>query len=184
MANHFVLYVDDTSPSITYYPFADTFGVPDQFSGWNPYYSQSGFTTSPNQTGQGDSLHLTSLDGASFSVKWSGKPQIILLLLCANFTRCITLGIGIQLFGSCSQATYDITLDETYIQSYSSSPIDNLLAEFYDLSDADHTLTLTVHTNTPPAPDSYIAFDKAAIVSAPGPGDNRSADIINLSRSI
>lgn len=80
MANPFKIYVDDTSPSITYFPFGDTFGVPDRSAGWNPYYDADGFITSPNQTSQGNSFHLTSLDGASFSVKWSGACQFILTL--------------------------------------------------------------------------------------------------------
>lgn len=88
---------------------------------------------------------------------------------------CIMAGTNIQLFGNSSQATYNITLDGVYTQAYSSLPADNLLVEFQDLSDADHTLTLTVHTAASPTSDSYIAFDKA-IISAPGSGYNRLVD--------
>jgi hypothetical protein len=72
MANPLQIYVDDTSPSITYYPFADTFGPPNLNAGWNPYYTGSGYAAYQGQTGQGTSLHRTSLDGASFSIQWNG----------------------------------------------------------------------------------------------------------------
>jgi hypothetical protein len=64
--------VDDTCPSISYYPFADTFGTPNLLAGWNPYYTGSGYASYQGVLGVGTSLHRTSLDGASFSVQWNG----------------------------------------------------------------------------------------------------------------
>lgn len=72
MANPLQISVDDTSPSVSYFPFADTFGTPDVSAGWNPYYTGSSFAAFQGQEGEGNSLHRTSLDGASFSVQWIG----------------------------------------------------------------------------------------------------------------
>ena len=72
MANPLQILVDDTSPSITYYPWADTLGAPDVLAGWNPYYTESSFAAYQGEVGQGTSLHLTSLNGASFSIQWQG----------------------------------------------------------------------------------------------------------------
>jgi len=72
MAVPLQIWVDDTSPTITYYPFADTFGTPNVLAGWNPYYTDSGFAAYQGDLGVGTSLHRTSLDGASFSVQWNG----------------------------------------------------------------------------------------------------------------
>jgi hypothetical protein len=72
MANPLQIYIDDTSPSVAYYPFADTFGPPDLLAGWNPYYTNSGYTAYQGQIGEGTSLHRTSLDGASLSIQWLG----------------------------------------------------------------------------------------------------------------
>jgi hypothetical protein len=163
--------VDDTSPTITYYPFGDTFGVPDPRAGWNPYYSGSGFAGSQDEIGVGNSSHLTYLDGASFSVQWMGAYHFLLNL--TSSLRGDMTGTGIQLFGNISQATYNTTLDGTSIQANSSSLMNSLLAEFHGLPDTNHTVTLTVHTISPPTSDSYISFDKAVVISTPGPGDNK-----------
>ena len=79
MANPIQLYVDDTSPTITYYPFGDTFGAPDASAGWNPYYTEIGYAHFQGQTGEGSSLHRTSLDGASFSIQWNGAYCYVFL---------------------------------------------------------------------------------------------------------
>jgi hypothetical protein len=187
MNNSLNIYVDDNSPSITYFPFGDTFGIPDQSAGWiqNPHVADSGLTTSTseNQTSQGNSPHLTSLDGASFSIQWNGTCQLSWLLGLSS-RGPLWVGTGIQLFGSCLRATYNISLDGAYTQASSFLSTDSLLAEFHDLSDANHTLTLTVHTTPPPTSDSHIAFDKAVIISAPGPSDNWLVDAISLVRMI
>ncbi|KIM75935.1 hypothetical protein PILCRDRAFT_826769 [Piloderma croceum F 1598] len=154
MANPLQIYIDDTSPSIAYYPFADTFGPPDLLAGWNPYYTNSGYAAYQGQIGEGASLHRTSLDGASFSIQWSGT--------------------GIQIFGSASQASYNLTLDGTSTEANSTSLADGILAEFYDLIDVNHTVSLIVHTDSSPSPDSFISFDEALITSSPGPDDINS----------
>lgn len=79
MADSTQLYVDDTSPCITYYPFGDTFGAPNTSAGWNPYYTGSGYAAFQGQIGEGTSLHRTSLDGASFSLQWNGAYCFIFL---------------------------------------------------------------------------------------------------------
>ena len=73
MADSYQVVIDDTSPALDYFPFADTLGVPDLFAGWNPYYSDSGFASTPDQLGNGTSFHVTSLDGAVFAVQWAGQ---------------------------------------------------------------------------------------------------------------
>ena len=72
MADSFQLVIDDTSPTISFFPLSDIIGIPDLFSGWNPYYTGSGFASTLGQQGVGDSLHITSLDGAALSIQWFG----------------------------------------------------------------------------------------------------------------
>lgn len=73
MAETFVTFtVDDTSPTISYSPFPDTFGTPNLLAGWNPYFNVSGFATEQGTVGQGTSQHITSLDGASLGFQWRG----------------------------------------------------------------------------------------------------------------
>jgi hypothetical protein len=64
--------VDDTSPSISYFPFADTLSTPNLRAGWNPYFDDTGFAKSPGGKGSGPSFHITSLDGAQLSLLWHG----------------------------------------------------------------------------------------------------------------
>jgi hypothetical protein len=72
MADPVQFYVDDTSPSISYFPFGDTFSLPNLTAGWNPYFDQTGFASTSGGTGNGTSYHVTSRDGASLSVQWKG----------------------------------------------------------------------------------------------------------------
>jgi len=72
MANFLHVTVDDISPCISYSPFRDTFSSPNLSAGWNPYYDQSGFAAHSGETGNGTSLHITSLDGASLALQWRG----------------------------------------------------------------------------------------------------------------
>lgn len=163
MANPLQILVDDTSPSITYYPWADTLGAPNVLAGWNPYYTGSSFAAYQGEVGKGTSLHLTSLNGASFSIQWQGMDQTRSNL---TFSRCcLLLGTGIQLYGNATQASYDLTLNGTPTLANSSSLPDSLLAEFHDLPDANYTLTLSVQSASPPTSDSFVAFDKALITS-------------------
>ena len=72
----FVITIDDTSPTIVYSPFADTFAAPNLTAGWNPFFSVSGFL---NQSGpaaeaeEGSTFHVTSADGASLGIRWNGE---------------------------------------------------------------------------------------------------------------
>ena len=71
--------IDDTSPVISYSPFADTFSSPNTLEGWNPYYTASGFSSGSNSSsvvsniGNGTSLHLTACDGAQVAIQWNGE---------------------------------------------------------------------------------------------------------------
>ena len=70
----FVITVDDTSPTLVYSPFADPFGTPNLTAGWNPFFSETGYTPDPvSGEGNGTSLHVTSADGASLSLRWNGE---------------------------------------------------------------------------------------------------------------
>ena len=69
-----VIAIDDTSPTIVYTPFADDPTGPNLTAGWNSFYSETGFTPDPvSGQGVGTSLHVTSADGASLSVRWNGE---------------------------------------------------------------------------------------------------------------
>lgn len=72
MARPIQFAVDDSSPTIAYSPFPDTFSTPNLTAGWNPYFTGSGFAAALGQTGTGDSLHATSLNGASLTIQWHG----------------------------------------------------------------------------------------------------------------
>lgn len=65
--------VADTSPTILYFPFGDTFSTPNLTAGWNPYFNISGFNEFPGQVGQGASMHITSHDNASLTIQWQGE---------------------------------------------------------------------------------------------------------------
>jgi hypothetical protein len=72
MADDLQFYVDDTSPSIAYIPFADTLSTPNLQAGWNPYFSSSGFAKAPGESGNGTSFHITSLSGALLTLRFNG----------------------------------------------------------------------------------------------------------------
>ena len=74
-ADSFAILIDDTSPTIVYTPFGDTYSAPNLSAGWNPYFSESGFATNTavGQEGQGTSFHVTSADGASMGLRWNGE---------------------------------------------------------------------------------------------------------------
>lgn len=75
MADSFSLLIDDSSPVLSYFPFPDTFSIPNFFEGWNPCFSTSACPTFPGQQGNGSSFHVTSQDGAAFSINWWGTPS-------------------------------------------------------------------------------------------------------------
>lgn len=134
-------YVEDDSPEIVYYPFVDTSLSPNTSAGWEQFYSVSGAASSPGQVGVGYSTHSTSLNDASFMIKWNGT--------------------GIDLLGNAHNASYQITLDGINISPNTSNP-ESILASFHDLPNTNHTTLLTTLTNQT-TPNSYVAFDKALI---------------------
>lgn len=69
--------VNDTSPTILYTPFGDTFSTPNLSAGWNPYYTNSGFASTPGEVGDGTSLHITSNNGSSLLVQWHGTSLYV-----------------------------------------------------------------------------------------------------------
>ncbi|KAI0030936.1 hypothetical protein K488DRAFT_12195, partial [Vararia minispora EC-137] len=143
----FQLVINDGSPTLSYFPFADTFGVPDLLGGWNPYYDLTGFASTPGQEGNGTSRHITAKDGAAFSI--------------ANF-----FGTGVQLFGNISEAgTYDLQVDGQTNRSISVfSPSDpTLLASYTSLPAANHTLSLVFH-NPSGNTDTLISIERAVIL--------------------
>ena len=75
MANNVQFEVDDTSSMISYLPRGDTLSTVNLTAGWNPYFEGTGFLTALGETGRGTSMHITSLDGASLSIRWHGKSH-------------------------------------------------------------------------------------------------------------
>jgi hypothetical protein len=144
MADSFNFIVNDSSPALNYFPFSDTLSVPNLFAGWNPCFSISACSTFPGQNGNGTSSHVTSLDGAAFSVQWWGN--------------------GIELSGLVTgNITYDLQLDGLTNSTVSpSSSGTTLLAAYDNLQPTNHTLSLTVHNPTNSS-SALIAIDHALI---------------------
>ncbi|KAF8172424.1 hypothetical protein K438DRAFT_1728946 [Mycena galopus ATCC 62051] len=140
--------VDDSSPTVTYSPFGDTFSSPNLSAGWNPYWEDPGFSTKvPGAIGSGTSLHITSLNGASLRIQWTG--------------------IGIQLVGNVSSASYIVTIDDQAV-SPSANLAPGTLFFVDNLGDGDHQLVLTMQTDTP---DAQFNFDGAVISALPSPAN-------------
>jgi hypothetical protein len=161
MADSFSLLVNDSSPLLSYYPFADTLSTPNFFEGWNPCFSTSACSTFPGQQGNGSSFHVTSKDGAAFSIKWWGTQSrnfFLQLLLIPS------VGNGIQLSGiAAGSITYDLQLDGSTNSSISPSTSGRMLLGEYDgLQPGDHTLSLIVHNPTN-STSALIAIDHALI---------------------
>ncbi|KAL1745707.1 hypothetical protein HDZ31DRAFT_35835 [Schizophyllum fasciatum] len=147
MANVVYFNVDDTSPQISYFPYADTLALPDLSAGWNPYYDDSGFSDGLGEVGAGDSAHITAHDGATISVHWRGT--------------------GIQLVGNATQASYSIALDgERLASSNRKADITNdALVTLDNLQDTDHTLSLTADIQSSEFNSSFIVFRRFSITS-------------------
>ncbi|KAF8588650.1 hypothetical protein K439DRAFT_1334800 [Ramaria rubella] len=142
MPTAFELELDDTSPVVNYFPFAETLGAPDFLAGWNSFFSDSGFLTELGQIGQGTSLHVTSLDGAALTIEW--------------------VGTGISLFGSAFKAAYTLSLDGG--EPSLGLPTGELLGAYQGLEQKQHTIALIAHPNASLInPDSYVAFDRALL---------------------
>ncbi|GBE80613.1 hypothetical protein SCP_0303280 [Sparassis crispa] len=166
----FSVTIDDTSPTIQYAPFPDTFTVPALLSGWNPYYTNSGFATDPGPSsnasitdvGNGTSLHLTACDGAALAISWNGTAITLYGTLILNAST-----------SSAQPLTYSIALDGTpttnYVSSLStpatvSSASADVLAGFASLEDAFHEVVLTVHNPSAQGQgQNMVAFDRAVV---------------------
>ncbi|OCH94098.1 hypothetical protein OBBRIDRAFT_852240 [Obba rivulosa] len=66
--------IDDSSPLFVFEPYGDA-GL-DNFTqnGWLPWYTGSGFASSGVEAAVGDSFHITSRPGASFSLQFQPPP--------------------------------------------------------------------------------------------------------------
>ncbi|KAH9942359.1 uncharacterized protein BXZ73DRAFT_87965 [Epithele typhae] len=185
----FPLTIDDTSPLVVYQPFADTFTIPNVATGWNPFYTLTGFATVAtgadsevaSALGNGTSLHLTACDGASLQVSWNGT----------DITLFGTLVLPPS--GSNLVASYSVNLDGTdttnFLSNIShSSTVDDavtdVLVQFKNLSDGAHVLQLTMHNSDDSATAGnsttgpIIAFDRAVVISdsgKPGPAPPASS---------
>ncbi|KAJ7594543.1 hypothetical protein C8J56DRAFT_927001 [Mycena floridula] len=139
------IHVQDTSPTLTYFPFGDTFSTVDLQAGWNPYFTGSGFVTTPGQVGQGTSAHITSKDEASVSVVFTGT--------------------GIQLLGNVTQASFSLLLDgQSFTQAAPDVTEPNLLVAISNLSNSQHTLALITHITKS---TSMVVLESATITSPP-----------------
>ncbi|KAJ7779190.1 hypothetical protein B0H16DRAFT_808419 [Mycena metata] len=108
--------IPDTSPILSYSPYADGFGLQN---GWQTWYTISGFNTQPGEGSAGDSFHLTSLDGAEVSLQFYGS--------------------ALYLYGI-ANASYNVVLDE---KSQSFSGRDGLLYSVENLAEKNHSVALT-----------------------------------------
>ncbi|PPR04378.1 hypothetical protein CVT26_004215 [Gymnopilus dilepis] len=143
--------VDDTSPTISYSPFRDTLSTPDLSAGWNPYYNLSGFVHAQGEVGNGTSLHITSLDGASLALQFRGT--------------------GIELRGNVTLASYAVSVDGQVMSPPASTSQNNVLANIQNLQDGAHNVTLTakIPQGQNPPNSSMLVFERALILSSPIP---------------
>ncbi|KAJ7070617.1 hypothetical protein C8F01DRAFT_1107083 [Mycena amicta] len=130
--------IDDTSPFLTYSPYADGSGS-GLANGWIPWYTGSGFVTTPGEGGAGDSYHLTSLSGSSVNFEFWGT--------------------AVYLYGL-SNSSYDAVIDTT-TSSHAPTSSDVLFSAT-GLKEGSHSVTLTAR----PTGSQQLAFDRA-VISAP-----------------
>ncbi|KAJ3896185.1 hypothetical protein GG344DRAFT_72452 [Lentinula edodes] len=163
MANSLPLFVvDDTSPTILYFPFGDTLSIPNFTAGWNPLFNQTSFGGVPLEVENSTTVHITSLNNASFSLKWKGT--------------------GIQLAGYTTDASYTILLDGSPRDANSTK---TLLASIQNLDNVDHDISLTtiILDTTQNQTSSFLVFDKATIL-APPTSDNTTVDTLFTPQSL
>ncbi|KAF5348482.1 hypothetical protein D9756_009662 [Leucocoprinus leucothites] len=140
MTGSIQLSIDDTSPTLAYAPFGDTFtGHPNLSAGWNPYSIDNGF-------GIGESQHVTSRNGTSVTLEWHGT--------------------SVQIFGdTTSDVSLNVTLDGSTIFSQRSKPIvtNNLLVSVDGLPNAHHSMTLVANipSSSNQVPDGFQLNDFA-----------------------
>ncbi|KAK7473108.1 hypothetical protein VKT23_001208 [Stygiomarasmius scandens] len=147
--------VDDTSPTIRYFPFGDTFSAPNFSAGWNPVFNGASPAGISLETGNSTSSHVTSLDGASIQVQWQG--------------------IGIRLVGSTiSGASVTIQLDGQTQSSNGTNTTSDLptLYATDGLAETNHTVTLTTSLSDSIG-NQFVIFEKA-VISTSSPPTNTS----------
>jgi hypothetical protein len=119
-------------------------------------------------------MHITSKDGASFTVSWKGITTLGIILTVDS--HCATPGTGIQLQGNVANATYTINLDGNSVNNTGANVAQDVLATIIDLADEDHVLTLTAQIpNADPPDSSTIALNRALILSIPPNATNTSS---------
>ncbi|KAJ7911620.1 hypothetical protein B0H13DRAFT_2008975 [Mycena leptocephala] len=130
--------IPDTSPIFTYQPYADGFGLQ---SGWQTWYTVSGFNKNPGDSSHGDSFHLTSLDGAEVSLEFYGS--------------------AIYLYGT-ANASYEVVLDDA---AQSLSATTDLLYSSDGLIEEHHVVTLRAR---PSSTTQQLGFSHAVVSASPG----------------
>ncbi|KAF7303015.1 hypothetical protein MKEN_01264500 [Mycena kentingensis (nom. inval.)] len=108
--------VDDSSPFLTYSPYADG----SLTAGWIPWYADSGYLSKPGQGGAGESFHRTSFSGASVSLKFYGT--------------------GVYLYGS-TNSSFEVAVDGQ--SSKYEATTSDLLFSKTELKEGTHEVTLT-----------------------------------------
>ncbi|KAL0581903.1 hypothetical protein V5O48_000133 [Marasmius crinis-equi] len=147
MADDDSIVVDDTSPTILYSPFADTFGAPDFTAGWNPLFNRTSLGGAPLNVGNSTTVHVTSRNGSTFLINFQGT--------------------SIRLLGSAVQAQYQVFVDGV---EQTTGPDSANLANIRGLPNTNHTLTLTANIPISGAnqTQSFIVFDQAIVTSPAG----------------
>ncbi|TFY75879.1 hypothetical protein EWM64_g8132 [Hericium alpestre] len=131
--------IDDTSPLFNYTPYSDAFGN-GLTSGWQTWYTGSGFLKNGGEASSGDSLHLTNLTNASVTLQFYGS--------------------GIYLYGRAG-SPYSVLLDSQQIQA--SAQDGDLLFSKTDLQADMHYITLEAQITDPSS--QTLGFDRAVIES-------------------
>ncbi|KAK7044365.1 hypothetical protein R3P38DRAFT_161857 [Favolaschia claudopus] len=133
--------IDDTSPFLTYIPYADGSNS-GLTNGWVPWYDTSGFLTKNGNAGVGASYHITSSqNNASVAFEFYGN--------------------AVYLYGT-TNASYSVIIDGSTSQHTPPSSPD-LLFQKTGLDTKTHSVTLSA---TPNDPAQQFAFDRA-VISAP-----------------
>ncbi|KAF7365272.1 hypothetical protein MVEN_00399000 [Mycena venus] len=133
--------IDDTSPFLTYTPYADGSNS-GLTNGWIPWYQTTGFLPKNAVPGVGESYHITSRNNASVAFEFYGN--------------------AIYLYGT-SNSSYAVTVDAT--NSAHTPPTSDLLFSATDLDVGTHSVTLTATPSTSSSAQQ-LAFDRA-VISAP-----------------
>ncbi|KAJ7097600.1 hypothetical protein C8R44DRAFT_748331 [Mycena epipterygia] len=108
--------IPNTSPTLSYFPYADGFGMQN---GWQTWYATSSFNAKPGLVPQGALFHVTTLPGARVTLQFYGS--------------------SVYLYGT-ANSTYEVTFDDV-VESF--SPTNFLLYSKEGLIEENHSVTLT-----------------------------------------